>query len=59
MGLTDLAFESHDFYLLPTLRGMSISALEAGLGLEASVVCIQEPFLENQSLARAGFNLYS
>ena len=34
----------------------TISALEAGLG--ASVVCIQEPFLGNRSLAPAGFNLY-
>ncbi len=36
----------------------TISALEAGLGLEASVVCIQEPFLGNRSLAHAGFSLY-
>ena len=36
----------------------TISALEAGLGLEASVVCIQEPFLGNRSLAHAGFNIY-
>ena len=36
----------------------TISALEAGLGLEASVVCIQESFLGNQSLAHGGFNLY-
>lgn len=36
----------------------TISALEAGLGLNASVVCIQEPFLGNRSLAHAGFNLY-
>ena len=36
----------------------TIAALEAGLGLEASVVCIQEPFLGNRSLAHAGFILY-
>ena len=36
----------------------TISALEAGLGLEASIVCIQEPFLGNRSLAHAGYNLY-
>ena len=36
----------------------TISALEAALGLEASVVCIQEPFLGNRSLVHAGFNLY-
>lgn len=36
----------------------TISALEAGLGLNASVVCIQEPFLGNKSLVRAEFNLY-
>ncbi len=36
----------------------TISTLEAGLGLEASVVCIQKPFLGNRSLAHAGFNLY-
>ncbi len=35
-----------------------ITTLEACLGLEASVVCIQEPFLGNRSLAHAGFNLY-
>ncbi len=32
--------------------------LEAGLGLETSVICIQEPFLGNRSLAHTGFNLY-
>ncbi len=37
----------------------TISVLKTGLGLEASVVCIQEPFLGNQSLAHVGFNLYS
>ena len=35
-----------------------ISALEAGLGLEASIVYIQEPFLRNQSLAYIEYNLY-
>ena len=36
----------------------TISALEAGLGLEILVVYIQEPFLGNRSLAYGGFNLY-
>ena len=36
----------------------TISALEAGLGLEAAVVYIQEPFFGNRSLAHAVFNLY-
>ena len=36
----------------------TISALEAGLGLNAGVVCIQEPFLGNKDLSHAGFNLY-
>ncbi len=36
----------------------TISALEAGLGLDAVVVCIQEPFLGNQSISHSGFNLY-
>ena len=36
----------------------TISALEAGLGLNAGVVCIQEPFLGKKNLAHAGFNLY-
>ena len=36
----------------------TISALEAGLGLNASVVCIQKPFMRNRSLAHSGFNLY-
>lgn len=35
-----------------------IGALEAGLGLDASVVYIQEPFLSNRNLSHAGFNLY-
>ena len=37
---------------------MYYAALEASLGLKASVVCIHEPFLGNRSLAHAGFNLY-
>ncbi len=32
----------------------TISALEAGIELEASIVCIQEPFLGNQSLTYTG-----
>ena len=36
----------------------TISALEAGLGLDAAVVCIQEPFLGNRSISHSGFNLY-
>ena len=36
----------------------TISALEAGLGLNAGIVCIQEPFLGKRNLAHAGFNLY-
>ena len=36
----------------------TIAALEAGLGLNASVICIQEPFLGNRSIAHSGFNLY-
>ena len=32
--------------------------LEAGLGFEVLVVCIQEPFLGNRSLVHVGFNLY-
>ena len=36
----------------------TISALEAGLGLNAAIVCIQEPFLRNRSIAHAGFNFY-
>lgn len=34
------------------------SALEAGLGLDAGVVCIQEPFLGNRSISHSGFSLY-
>ena len=36
----------------------TISALEAGLGLEASIVCIQEPFLGNRSISHSRFNFY-
>ncbi len=36
----------------------TISALEAGLGLGAAVVCIQEPFLGNRSISHSGFHLY-
>lgn len=36
----------------------TISALEAGLGLDAGVFCIQEPFLGNKDLSHTGFNLY-
>ena len=36
----------------------TISALEAGLCLNASVVFIQEPFLGNRSLVHISFNLY-
>lgn len=36
----------------------TISALEAGLGLKAAVVCIQEPFLGNRDISHSGFNLY-
>ena len=36
----------------------TIAALEAGLGLEAAIVCIQEPFLGNRSISHSGFNLY-
>ena len=36
----------------------TISTLQAELGLEASVVCIQEQFLVNCSLVHIGFNLY-
>ena len=35
-----------------------IFGLEVGLGLKASIVCIQEPFLGNQSLVYAEFYLY-
>lgn len=30
----------------------------AGLGLEASIVCIQELFLRNQNLSHVEYNLY-
>ena len=36
----------------------TISALEAELGLEAAIVCIQEPFLGNRNISHSGFNLY-
>ncbi len=36
----------------------TISALKAGLGLDAAVVCIQKPFLGNRSITHSGFNLY-
>ncbi len=36
----------------------TISALEAGLGLDAAIVCIQEPFLGNRSISHPSFNLY-
>ncbi len=36
----------------------TISALEAGLGLDAAIVCIQEPFLGNRYISHSGFNLY-
>ena len=35
-----------------------VAALEPSLGLEVSIVCIQELFLGNRSLAHTGFNLY-
>ena len=36
----------------------TISAFEAGLSLEAEIVCIQEPFLGNRHVSHSGFNLY-
>ena len=36
----------------------TIAVFEAGLGLEASVVYIQEPFLGNRSITHVGFILY-
>lgn len=36
----------------------TIYALEAGLGLDARIVCIQEPFLGKKNLAHSGFGLY-
>ena len=36
----------------------TISALEAGLGPDAAIVYIQEPFLGNRSISHSGFNLY-
>lgn len=36
----------------------TISALEAGLGLDAEIVYIQEPFLGKRDISHCGFNLY-
>lgn len=36
----------------------TISALKAGLGLDAKFVCIQEPFLGKRDISYCGFNLY-
>ena len=36
----------------------TISALEATLGLNAAVVCIQESFLGNRNISHFGFNFY-
>ena len=36
----------------------TISAHEVGLGLDAAVVCIQEPFLGNRNISHSGFSLY-
>ena len=36
----------------------TIFALEAGLGLDITVVCIQEPFLGSWSISHSGFKLY-
>ena len=36
----------------------TISVREAGLSLNAGVVCIQEPFLGKKDLLHAEFNLY-
>ena len=36
----------------------TISVLEARLGLDVVVVCIQEPFLGNRNISHSGFNLY-
>lgn len=36
----------------------NISALEVGLGLNASVVYIQKSFMENRNISHAEFNLY-
>lgn len=35
-----------------------ISILEAGLGLDVSIVYIQEPFFGSRRLLYSGFNLY-
>ena len=36
----------------------TVSALEASIGLDAGIVCIQEPFLGNRDISHSGFNLY-
>ncbi len=36
----------------------TISTLEAALGLDASAVCIQKPFIENWGIFNSGLNLY-
>ena len=36
----------------------TIAVLEAGLGLNTSVIYIQGPFLGNRELSHIGFNLY-
>lgn len=36
----------------------TISALEIALNLGASMVYIQEPFIENRTISHSGFNLY-
>lgn len=36
----------------------TISTLEAGLGLDAEIVCIQKPFFVKRDVSYCGFNLY-
>lgn len=36
----------------------TVSVLEAALGLNASIVCIQKPFVGNRSISHSGFNIY-
>lgn len=36
----------------------TIPILEAGLGLTIAVICIQKPFLRNQSISHSRFNPY-
>ena len=36
----------------------TISTLETAISLGASMVCIQEPFIENRNISHSGFNLY-